>query len=138
MQQFGYAGPSKNKPGTNTANTQGPKIKLYTSQTNKCVLHDHTWCQLRVSQPKIFSLYLTTFACQFHQYMFTRLPFRIAPAGEIFQRKIYEIFKGQPNIFGIADDILFVGYGADSRDNDRTLRQVIQICHWENFKIKKK
>ena len=34
-----------------------------------------------------------------------RLPSEVAPAGDIFQRQIYEIFKELPNIFGIADDI---------------------------------
>ena len=39
----------------------------------------------------------------------------------MFQRKMDEIFKGLPNVFGIADDILILGYDADSRDHDRTL-----------------
>ena len=38
------------------------------------------------------------------------LPFGAAPAGDMFQRKIDEIFKDLPNVFGIADDILAVGY----------------------------
>ena len=31
------------------------------------------------------SLYLTTFSCQFGRYRFTRLPFGVVPAGEMFQ-----------------------------------------------------
>ena len=31
------------------------------------------------------------------------------------------------NVFGIADDILIVGYDVDARDHDTNLRQVIQI-----------
>ena len=32
----------------------------------------------------------------------------VSPAGDMFQRKIDEIFEELPNVFGIADDILFV------------------------------
>ena len=34
--------------------------------------------------------------------------------------------------FGIADDIFIVGYNVDDRYHDRTLNQVVQMCHWEN------
>ena len=37
-----------------------------------------------------------------------------------FPEKIDEIFKDLPNVFGTADDILILGYNADSRDHDRT------------------
>ena len=30
--------------------------------------------------------------------------------GNMFQRKIDELFQGLPNVFGIADDILIVGF----------------------------
>ena len=41
-------------------------------------------------------------------------------------------------VFGIADDILIVGYDADKRDCDRILRKVMQISHQDNLKLKKK
>ena len=50
--------------------------------------------------------------------------------------EIDEIFKGIPNILGIAGDILIVGSDADGLNHDRTLRQVMQKCPWENLKIK--
>ena len=50
------------------------------------------------------------FVCQFLRLKYDRLPFNAAPAGDMFQWKIDEIFKGVPNIFGIADDICIVGY----------------------------
>ena len=59
--------------------------------------------------------YITTFACQFGRYMLTRLCFGVAPTGDMFQRNVDKIFKGLPNIFGMADEILIVGYDADSR-----------------------
>ena len=34
-----------------------------------------------------------------------------------------------PNVFGIAANILIVRYDAHGRDHDRTLGQVMQICH---------
>ena len=39
----------------------------------------------------------------------------------MFQWKIDEIFKDLPNVFGIADDILVVGYDSDGKDHDDTL-----------------
>ena len=48
--------------------------------------------------------------------------------GDMFQYKIDEIFKNFPNVFGIADDILDVGYNMDGKDHDKMLQQVPQIC----------
>ena len=62
------------------------------------------------------SSYLMMFACQFGRYRYTWLPFGAASAGDMFQRKIDEIFKDQLNVFSIADDILVVGYEVDSKD----------------------
>ena len=55
----------------------------------------------------------------------------------MFQGKISEFLKGLPNVFGIADDSLIVGYDAEGRDHNRTLRQVMQISYWENLELKK-
>ena len=38
------------------------------------------------------------------------------------QRKVDEIFKELPNVFGIADDILVRGYDNDSEDHDNTCK----------------
>ena len=78
------------------------------------------------------SSYLTTFSSHYGRYRFTRPPLGVVPAGDMFQQKIEEIFKDLLILFGIADDILIVGYYADSRDHDRNLRQVMQISHQEN------
>ena len=51
-----------------------------------------------------------------------RLLFRVNPAGDMFQQKIDEIFKDLSNIFDIADNILIMGYHADGRDHNRTLK----------------
>ena len=50
----------------------------------------------------------------------------------MFQQKIYEIFKGLPNVFCIANDILIVAYDEYGWEHDKTLKWVIQICWQEN------
>ena len=55
----------------------------------------------------------------------------------MFQRKLDEIFKYLPNVFGIADDILVVGYDVDGKDHDSTLQRVLQICRQVNLKLNK-
>ena len=67
------------------------------------------------------SSYFTTFLCQFGQYRYKQLPFGAALAGVMLQRKIDEIFKDMPNVFGIVDDILVAGYAADGKDHDKTV-----------------
>ena len=52
------------------------------------------------------SSYLPMFPCQFGRYRHKRLLLGATPAGDMFQRKIDEIFKELPNVFGIADNIL--------------------------------
>ena len=61
------------------------------------------------------------FACQFGRYMYKRLPFGAAIAGDMFQRNIDEIFKDVQNVFGIGDYILVARYEADGKDHDETV-----------------
>ena len=69
------------------------------------------------------SLYLTTFACQFGWY--NQLPFRAVPLGDMFQCKIDKIFSAMPNIFGIADDILVVGYDENGAYHDAAVHNML-------------
>ena len=55
----------------------------------------------------------------------------------MFQRKIDEIFKELSNMFGIADDIIVVGYDTDGKDHDETLWRVLKICRQVNLKLNK-
>ena len=71
------------------------------------------------------SSYLTTFACKFGRYKYKRLLFGADPVGDMFQRKIDEIFKDLPNVFDIADDILGVGYDVDGKDHDNTIQRLL-------------
>ena len=59
------------------------------------------------------------------------------PTGDVFQCKIDEILNNLPNVFGIADYILVVGYDRDGKDHDEMLQQVLQICRQVNFKLNK-
>ena len=83
------------------------------------------------------SSYLTRFACQFGRYRWKRLPFRAAPAGDMFQWKSNEIFEDLPDVFDTADDILVVGYEADGKDHDKTLWRVLQMRRQVNLKLNK-
>ena len=47
----------------------------------------------------------------------------------MFPWKIGKIFKDLPNVFGIAHDILIVGYNTDGKNHDGALTIVMQICH---------
>ena len=55
------------------------------------------------------SSYFATFSCLFGRYTYIQLPFGEASAGDMFQRKIDELFQGFSNVFCIADDILIAG-----------------------------
>ena len=72
------------------------------------------------------SLYLTIFACQFGRYRYKHLPFGAAPAGDMFQSKIDEIFNNMPNVFRIADDIMVIGYNNDGKDHDEAVYNVLK------------
>ena len=65
-------------------------------------------------------LYLIMFACQCDRYRYATLPFSAAPVRYMFQQKIDEIIKDLPNVFGIADNILIVGYSDGRYDHDTT------------------
>ena len=52
---------------------------------------------------------ITTFACQ----------------QDMLQRTIDKIFKDLPNIFGITDDILVVGYDRDGKDHNDKLQSIL-------------
>ena len=44
----------------------------------------------------------------------------------MFQPKIGKIFSDMPNSFGIADDILVIGYNDDSTDHDAVVHKVLK------------
>ena len=82
------------------------------------------------------SSYLTTFACPFERYKC--LPFRAAQAGNMFQCRIDEIFNDMQSVFGIAEDILVIGYDKDRTDHDEAVYKVLKQCQDVNLKLNKK
>ena len=46
----------------------------------------------------------------------------------MFQRKRDELFHEFPNAFGIADDILIVGFDELDKDHYETVDKVLKIC----------
>ena len=58
-------------------------------------------------------------------------------ARRLVQTKIDKIFKKLPNVFGIANGILVVGYEANGKDHNETLQRVVQICRQVNLKLNK-
>ena len=67
-----------------------------------------------------------------------RLPLGAALAGDIFQRKMAEIFKELPNVFGMADDILVASYNNDAPIMTRMLQQVLHIFREETSNLMKR
>ena len=55
----------------------------------------------------------------------------------MLQRNTDEIFKILPNAFGIAGDILVVGYDIDGKDHNDSWQKVVHICRQENLKLNK-
>ena len=56
--------------------------------------------------------------------------------GDMFQHKIDELFNDMPNVFGIADDILVIGYDKDRTDHDEAVYKVLRWCQDINLKLK--
>ena len=57
--------------------------------------------------------------------------------GDIFWHKIDEIFSDMPNVFGIADDILLIGYSKNGADHDAAVHKVLQQSEEDNLKLNK-
>ena len=83
------------------------------------------------------SSYLTMFTCPFGWYLYKHLPFGAALASNMFQCKIDQIFSDMPNIFGMTDDILVIGYDKDGADHEAAVHKVLQWCEEVNLKLNK-
>ena len=59
------------------------------------------------------------------------------PADNNFQHKMDKIFSDMPNIFGIVDDILVIGYDDNGTDHDAVVHKVLQRCEEVNLKSNK-
>ena len=81
------------------------------------------------------SSYITTFTCPFGSYRYKQLPFGAVPVGDMFQGKIDKIFNDMPNVFGIADNILVIGYDKDGADHDEAVYKVLKWCQDVNLTL---
>ena len=79
------------------------------------------------------SSYLTKFHTHFGRYRWKRMPFGIASAPEVFQRKMHELAEGLTGIEVVADDFLVVGFGDSyeeaAQDHDKNLLAFLK--RWE-------
>ena len=55
----------------------------------------------------------------------------------MFQRKIDNTFEDLPNVLSISDNILVVGYEADGKDHDETLKRVLHMFRQVNLRLNK-
>ena len=82
---------------------------------------------------------LTTFNTPFGRYRWTRLPFGVAPAPELFQRHLDQALEGLGGVHTIADDILVCGYGQSQEeadnDHDENLARLLQRCREKGIKL---
>ena len=55
----------------------------------------------------------------------------------MFQCKIDKIFNDIPNVFGITDDILVIGYDKNGADHDKAVHKMLWRCKEVNLKLNK-
>ena len=79
------------------------------------------------------SFKLCTFNSPFGRYRFTRLPFGIKSAPEVFQKSMSNLFENIERAKPIVDDI--VVWGQDVKEHDVRLRQVLDRAREANLKL---
>ena len=82
---------------------------------------------------------LTTFNTPFGRYKWTRMPFGISPAGEIFQRRLDQAIEGLGGVRTVADDLLIIGNGESVvdavKDHDTKLEALLTRCRERGIKL---
>ena len=110
-----------------------PTIQEIASEfVGKCVfstldLKDGYW-QVLLDEP---SSLLCTFNTPFGRYRFTRMPFGIRSASEVFQKRNEEAFSGIPGIQIVADDMIIAAKSTE--EHDIILTQVLQRAEERNI-----
>ena len=79
---------------------------------------------------------LTTFSCLFGRYG-NMTTIWSSTTGDMFQKKMDELFSGMANSYVIADDILIAGFGKHFREHNKILEKVLGICRQWNLKLNK-
>ncbi|XP_063955009.1 uncharacterized protein K02A2.6-like [Lytechinus pictus] len=76
---------------------------------------------------------LCTFNTPYGRYRYTRMPFGVNAAPEIFQRKMNKMLEGLEGVEVIMDDILV--WGATKKEHDKRLERVLQRVQERNLKL---
>ena len=76
---------------------------------------------------------LTTMNTPIGRFRWTRLPFGIKCAPELYQRTMNEMLEGIDGAFAIMDDILIVG--KDTEHHDQILKQVLRRAQQYNLRL---
>ena len=92
-------------------------------------LKDRYW-QIQLDEE---SSLLCTFNTPFGRYRFTRMPFGIRSASEVFQKHNEAAFADIPGLHIVADDLIIAANDID--EHDKILHQVLQRAEDKNIKL---
>ena len=59
---------------------------------------------------------LTTHITPFGRYSYLRMPMGISSAGEVFQKRLEQVFEGVPGVYNLVDDILVTGSSVEEHN----------------------
>ena len=76
---------------------------------------------------------LCTFNTPFGRYRFTRLPFGIKSAPEVFQRAVSQMLENLPGVDSIMDDIIV--WGESVGEHDKRLREVLERAKSHHLRL---
>ena len=79
---------------------------------------------------------LCTLNTPYGRYRFTRLPFGIKSAPEVFQHRMSELFEDVEGVKAMVDDLLI--WGKDDEEHDARLKQVLNRAREVNLKFNAK
>ena len=79
------------------------------------------------------SSYLTTFNTPVGRYRYTRLPFGLNSANEVFQKRVSQAYENLTGVLVIFDDILI--YGKDRQEHDRNLEQCLKRTQEQGIQL---
>ena len=137
-------------------NTDKLRICIDPRPLNKAIKREHYYLPTierittRVSGAKYFSMLdtrsgfwqipldgesslLTTFSTVFSRYRFTRLPFGIHSAQEVFHKRLHELLGDLPGVETDIDDILV--WGRTQQEHDESLVNLLQQTRECNLKL---
>ncbi|KAL5486983.1 hypothetical protein EMCRGX_G019531 [Ephydatia muelleri] len=79
---------------------------------------------------------LTTFNTPFGRYCYTRLPFGISSAQEVFQKRMYQLFGDLPGVDTDIDDMLMI-HGRTEEEHQQRLTAVLKRCQEVHLTLNK-